>query len=138
MRATSSEGRRFRSLSRSVTLGYSDQEAPMPDAEPTRSDPNRETGALGPESSHRTTLTFGPDFVSNTQDHTGTDGDRTTDQPTPSADPTPATALPVIPGYDVEAEIAHGGMGVVYRARHRQLNRLTAVAELKRAPRCSA
>lgn len=36
-------------------------------------------------------------------------------------------SLPDIPGYAVEAEIAHGGMGVVYRARHLKLNRSTAI-----------
>jgi serine/threonine protein kinase len=35
--------------------------------------------------------------------------------------------LPNIPGYEVEAEIARGGMGVVYRARHLRLNRPAAI-----------
>jgi formylglycine-generating enzyme required for sulfatase activity/tRNA A-37 threonylcarbamoyl transferase component Bud32 len=35
--------------------------------------------------------------------------------------------LPDIPGYVVEAEIARGGMGVVYRARHLRLNRPAAI-----------
>ena len=35
--------------------------------------------------------------------------------------------LPAIPGYAVEAEIARGGMGVVYRARHLRLNRPAAI-----------
>ena len=40
----------------------------------------------------------------------------------------PARArLPDIPGYAVEEEIARGGMGVVYRARHLRLNRPTAI-----------
>lgn len=35
--------------------------------------------------------------------------------------------LPVVAGYDVEAVIGHGGMGVVFRARHLRLNRLVAL-----------
>jgi hypothetical protein len=44
----------------------------------------------------------------------------------------PATApesmpLPVIPGYEVQAVLGMGGMGVVFRARHLRLNRLVAL-----------
>ena len=51
----------------------------------------------------------------------------------PTVDPTSAAAapgsdgLPDIPGYVVEAEIARGGMGVVYHARHLRLNRPAAI-----------
>jgi serine/threonine protein kinase/WD40 repeat protein len=37
------------------------------------------------------------------------------------------TGLPRVPGFDVVAEIGRGGMGVVYKARHRRLNRLVAL-----------
>lgn len=36
-------------------------------------------------------------------------------------------ALPSIPGYDVQAILGHGGMGIVYRARHLKLNRDVAL-----------
>jgi eukaryotic-like serine/threonine-protein kinase len=49
-----------------------------------------------------------------------------TGQDTP-ASPPEATPLPVIPGYQVEAVLGVGGMGVVFRARHLRLNRLVAL-----------
>lgn len=38
--------------------------------------------------------------------------------------------LPDIPGYKLEEVIGHGGMGVVFRARHLKLNRLIALKML--------
>ena len=59
--------------------------------------------------------------------------------PTPGPDPpgadTPlpgmrAPSLPRIPGYEVEALLGRGGMGLVYKARHLRLNRFVALKML--------
>jgi eukaryotic-like serine/threonine-protein kinase len=45
----------------------------------------------------------------------------------PSVSPQDGATLPQVPGYKVEAVLGHGGMGIVFRAKHLRLNRLVAL-----------
>src|SRR5207237_542705 len=41
-----------------------------------------------------------------------------------------SASLPQVPSYNVEAELGHGGMGIVYRAWHLRLHRRVALKML--------